>query len=149
MVHRTGPAGPRPLTAAEARQDSILQESLAALGLAAVQPIGPQSERDLDHSTEAEPASVEVQLLIGNDASALSDAYALEAAIREKLDTDRIGHVDGNEIGEGEFTIFVYGPHLEPLLSLIESIVRDYWTRPGARLSIAQAGGDDVEVVLF
>jgi len=58
-----------------------------------------------------------------------------------------VGYVDDNEIGQGEFTIFVYGPDLAPLQEFIESGARERWTSSRATLRLTRRAGDEVETL--
>ena len=93
-----------------------------------------------------EEPSIEVILAVA-DSSAIDAAFDTEEALHEGLKRSGVGYVDGNEVGQGEFTIFVYGPDLASLRRSTESVVRERWTRPGARLRLSDSQGDEVETV--
>ncbi|MES2209515.1 MAG: hypothetical protein V4515_04940 [Chloroflexota bacterium] len=80
-------------------------------------------------------AGVEIVLRTLDQAS-VDAAFALEDEIEKRLDSGEIGHVDGNEVGRGTIVIFAYGPSLAALREAVESVVRERWHRPGARIRL-------------
>lgn len=49
----------------------------------------------------------------------LSECIEYEAQLSEAFAESEIGFVDGNEIGQGEFSIFLFGPRRVPLLHAV------------------------------
>lgn len=140
-VERDGPAGPKPMTPAELDQDALLADAMAQLGLSmshhGLDDVLPQADpRDIE-------ARIEIELTIGGDRSALRDALELEARLTSELESRHRGLIDGNEIGQGKFTIFAAGPAIAPLVDVAARMIRDSWTRPG--VVIRQFAGSDEE----
>jgi hypothetical protein len=48
----------------------------------------------------------------------------LETELEELIERAQVGEMDGNEIGEGECTLFMYGPDADKLFAAIEKRVR-------------------------
>lgn len=68
------------------------------------------------------------------------DLATLEDRLVEAIASGRIGEFDGNEVGERETTLFMYGPDAERLFAGIEAILRDYPLCRGARVEIRRGG---------
>jgi hypothetical protein len=62
--------------------------------------------------------------------------FKLEQEIAAAVERTRVGEEDGNEIGEGEFIIFCYGPNGDRLFAVIEPILRKSVHAKGARVVI-------------
>lgn len=103
-------------------------------------------EAGIQNRDNSQRAGVVVGLRIGNDRSALGAAFALEDELEQRLEATHSGYVDGNEVGQGTFDIYAYGPSLTKLRSEVESLVRHRWTRAGATLRILD-GDDRVETL--
>ncbi len=61
------------------------------------------------------------------DPGPIDDLFALEETIARRIDESGIGECDGNEIGGGEFVIFLYGQDADALADLALSVLD---TRP-------------------
>lgn len=75
----------------------------------------------------------------------------LEAMLGNELELRGLGEVDGNEIGEGEYTIWMYGPEPGPIELVATEYARTQGVPAGARLSVRRvddAGGAAREFVL-
>jgi hypothetical protein len=48
----------------------------------------------------------------------------LETKLEERIERAQVGEMDGNEIGEGECTLFMYGPDADQLFAAIEPSLR-------------------------
>ncbi len=83
----------------------------------------------------AQEPGIEVVLPV-TDRTAIGAAFALEAALHDRLVTGRVGYVDGNDVGDGEFAIYVYGPDLGKLERAVAEVVRAQWRLPGAALRV-------------
>lgn len=57
-------------------------------------------------------------------ASEVADCQALEDQLEKEIARAGVGEMDGNEIGEGECTLFMYGPDADRLFSAIERSLR-------------------------
>jgi len=64
------------------------------------------------------------------------DLATIEDRLSEVIECNRLGEFDGNEIGSGGATLFMYGPDAERLFEGIEGILRDYPLCRGARVVI-------------
>ena len=52
----------------------------------------------------------------------------------------KLAKLDGNEIGQGEFVLYMYGPDAEKLFVAVEPILRSaYFSFGGPRLSTPEA----------
>ncbi|MFW6438306.1 MAG: hypothetical protein ACOCZ7_04750, partial [Armatimonadota bacterium] len=58
-------------------------------------------------------------------------------------DEEQIGEFDGNEIGGGEFTLFIYGEDADALFAAIESELRKLDPPPGDYYAIKRYGPPD------
>lgn len=88
-------------------------------------------------SAEADQDDAEVEIVLRTlDQASVDAAFALEDEIEKRLDSTKSGHVDGNEVGQGTFVIFANGPSLAALREAVESVVRERWHRPGARIRL-------------
>jgi len=84
---------------------------------------GEQGHEQVDGRSEAQAVIVHLQ---GNDieAAALSELEALEDLLEHEISRQGVGEYDGNEIGQGEAWLFMYGPDADRLFSAIEPILR-------------------------
>ena len=131
-IESDGPAGPRPMTPAELDQDAILADVMAELGLSMPPDRLDRGKEPMSEAGVGDGgARIEIELSIGDDHSALEDAFDLEARIASELESRQGGQIDGNEIGQGKFTIFAEGPVVAPLLDVATHVVSANWTRPG------------------
>jgi hypothetical protein len=96
-------------------------------------------------------------VLVHLDGTGLSDAVyeeyglaTLEDQLTEALTRKGTGEFDGNEIGPGETTLFMYGPDAEALLRTVEPVLRAYPLCRGARVIIraGQPGAPERELKL-
>jgi len=56
----------------------------------------------------------------------------LEAELEHAIDAAQVGEFDGNEIGEGELVLYMYGPDAEKVLEAVAPILRrSHLTRDG------------------
>lgn len=69
---------------------------------------------------------------------------ALEDALGEAAEAAGLGELDGNEIGDGEFTIWLYGPDAARLAQLVKEKALDHNLPPGCRLSLRHGGVEDL-----
>jgi hypothetical protein len=95
---------------------------------------------------EDAPAGARIRLPIGESRHATEAAFALESELENRLEPESVGYVDGNEVGQGVFEIFVYGPSIDALRDAILEVVRERWILPGATVSMLEG---DVEVELL
>src|SRR5688572_12586556 len=68
------------------------------------------------------------------------DLATLEDRLAEAIAAGQIGEFDGNEVGQSETTLFMYGPNAETLFAGIEVILREYPLCRGARVEIRRGG---------
>lgn len=91
-------------------------------------------------STEDVPAAgdqaVLVHLRLSNDkfgtADEVTDCQALEEQLEQEIARVGVGEMDGNEIGEGECVLFMYGPNADKLFTAIEQLVKSSSFAKGA-----------------
>jgi len=126
-VMQGGPAGPRPLTDAEAEDDRILAEAMKTLGISAhaggPSPVPPDQPRAVMTVTLSVP-----------DESAVAAAWAFEEALHAQLERTDAGYIEGNDVGSSEFNIYVAGDSREALEGVLHEVLATKWDRPGARV---------------
>jgi hypothetical protein len=54
----------------------------------------------------------------------VEDCQALERALEKDILSAHAGEMDGNEIGEGECTLFMYGPNADKLFDVVAGRLR-------------------------
>jgi hypothetical protein len=67
--------------------------------------------------------------------------WVLNERLFEELDNSDAGEFDGNEIGQGEATLFAYGPDAHRLFEVMEPILKRYSICRDARVVLQK--GDD------
>ena len=75
------------------------------------------------------------------DRSSIDAASEFEGRIAAGVAADGVGEVDGNEIGEGAYVIFIHGSDVASLQASVGRNVRASWKRPGATMRLL--GHDD------
>ncbi len=73
-----------------------------------------------------------VELPISGTVS-LDDAFAVEAALTELLDAGGVAHVDGNQVGDGVFEIFVVDADAA-VVRQVRDVIRSVWRHGRVRL---------------
>lgn len=68
------------------------------------------------------------------------DLSTIEDQLIEVIEKGGLGEFDGNEIGQGEAILYMYGPDAERLFSGIESVLRAYPLCKGARVVVRSGG---------
>jgi hypothetical protein len=86
----------------------------------------PSPRTAAGHGPASADQALEIDLSV-DDAAQLEEAFQLERLLDERLRGSGLGYVDGNEIGQAEFTILLYGPDIEALRGTVEPIVREKW----------------------
>src|SRR5687767_9041111 len=71
------------------------------------------------------------------------DVFALGERLEAAIGAARAGELDGNEFGDGEVVIYLYGPDKDRLWAAVESVARAFPARPAHAL--LRAGGPEVE----
>jgi hypothetical protein len=66
----------------------------------------------------------------------------LEERLIQAIGDARVGEFDGNEFGEGEVTLFAYGPDADRLFAAMEPILRSFPPRP-AQVLVRYGGLSD------
>jgi hypothetical protein len=66
----------------------------------------------------------------------LEALFKLEEAIATSIERSSVGEHDGNEVGEGEFVIYCYGPNADALFAAIEPALRSSPLSKGATVLI-------------
>jgi hypothetical protein len=64
------------------------------------------------------------------------DLATIEDRLIDTLEREGLGEFDGNEVGPGHTTLFMYGPDAERLFDGIEQTLRGYPLCQGARVEI-------------
>lgn len=88
------------------------------------------------------------------NADELKRLYALEDHLIVAIKESGAGEYDGNEIGEGVFTIYVYGPSAERLFAVVRPILKKFrpptgsflvkrYGKPGSKQDRVAIDGDD------
>ena len=67
-------------------------------------------------------------------ADELKRLYALEDQLIVAIKESGAGEYDGNEIGEGVFTIYIYGPSAERLFAVVRPILKKFRPPVGSYL---------------
>jgi hypothetical protein len=87
------------------------------------------------------------------EGSDLSPLFAIEDSLIEAIEASGAGEFDGNEIGQGQVTLYMYGPDADRLFAAIEPVlvgvplppgcvaVKRYG-EPGAREEVVELGDD-------
>jgi hypothetical protein len=88
-------------------------------------PIGPESgSLDSIQATGMTPSESNVTITLDTpDGGSLDDAFDFSAALEDRLERESAGYIDGNEVGQGQFTIYVYGPDVKSLRRCVNSVV--------------------------
>jgi|SRR6185503_867666 len=68
------------------------------------------------------------------------DLATIEDRLIDTLEREGLGEFDGNEVGPGHTTLFMYGPDAERLFDGIEQTLRGYPLCQGARVEIRRGG---------
>ena len=68
------------------------------------------------------------------------DLATIEDRLIEVLEREGLGEFDGNEVGPGQTTLFMYGPDAERLFDGIEQTLRGYPLCQGAHVEIRHGG---------
>jgi hypothetical protein len=69
-----------------------------------------------------------------------NDLATLEDRLSEAIQQAGVGEFDGNEVGVGGATLFMYGPSAEKLFAAIEPVLRASPLCSGARVVIRSGG---------
>lgn len=70
--------------------------------------------------------------------------FALEDAVTAAVESGRLGYVDGNDVGQGEFTIFLIGPDGRALLRAVRPLLPADLVHPGAHAVIRNEKGEEI-----
>ncbi len=60
------------------------------------------------------------------DASDLDPVFELEEALSEAIESAEAGELDGNDVGQGECVLYMYGPNADELLRVIQPVLVTY-----------------------
>lgn len=69
--------------------------------------------------------------------------YEAEDQLAQAILPNDLGEVDGNEVGNGSATIYLYGPNCESIWKAIEPVAHQLSPRPARAL--IRPGGPEVE----
>jgi hypothetical protein len=87
-------------------------------------------------AAEEQALIITIPLHSGKTGSAdgLKRLYALEDQLIVAIKESGAGEYDGNEIGEGVFTFYIYGPSAERLFSVIRPVLKKFRPPAGSYL---------------
>ena len=98
-------------------------------------------------SLDRPSAGPEQAVLVHLDGSGLPDHIydeydlsTIEDRLIDVIEREGLGEFDGNEVGPGETTLYMYGPDAERLFAGIEQTMRTYPLCQGARVEIRRGG---------
>jgi hypothetical protein len=85
----------------------------------------------------------------------LKRLYALEDQLIVAIKESKTGEYDGNEIGGGVFTIYIYGQSAESLFAVVRPILKKFrpptgsflikrYGKPGSKQERVDMGGNDI-----
>ncbi|MBA0048023.1 hypothetical protein [Mycobacteroides sp. LB1] len=69
--------------------------------------------------------------------------FETEDQLAQAISPNELGEVDGNEVGNGTATVYLYGDSCDALWKAIEPIARQL--SPGPARALIRAGGPEVE----
>lgn len=64
--------------------------------------------------------------------SKLDALFAFEDVLREIVEINRVGTVDGNEIGDTTITFFIYGKNADAIYDILFPVLSRFPFRPGS-----------------
>ena len=64
-----------------------------------------------------------VKLLFPFSGSNLDPVFALEDALIEAVESAGAGEFDGNDVGQGECTLYMYGPDADAIFAAIKPVI--------------------------
>ncbi|MEZ0327264.1 MAG: hypothetical protein ACAH95_15305 [Fimbriimonas sp.] len=67
----------------------------------------------------------------------------LEDLLGERVNAAGVGQLDGNEIGGGEYTIWLYGPQAVPLAEVVRHALEDQDLPAGSTMFMRHGGVND------
>ncbi len=88
----------------------------------------------------ATPTQEEQAVLVHIGNEDLEGSIPLQETLHELLESSAAGMYDGNEVGEGELVLFMYGPDAEILFKHIEPTLRADEFCKGAKVVIRWGG---------
>lgn len=94
---------------------------LVALFVAGCTNTSPTGKGDESPATNEQAVLVYLKLSdskFGGDAE-IDKCFKLESDLEKVVDEAGVGNVDGNEVGGGEFTLFIYGPKADAIEKVI------------------------------
>ena len=69
--------------------------------------------------------------------------FEVEDQLVEAIEGAGVGEYDGNEVGGGEFVMYIYGPDADALFSAAEPILRTLQPPPGEFYAVKRYGNAD------
>jgi hypothetical protein len=136
-LSRLGPANAGPQLDDEV--DGLVAEAERELGLSPA-PANDASSRPAPHGQDDH--NIEVHLPISNGVD-LDSYFELEEQVRAIVAEEGDGRVEGNEVGDRDFVIFLSGQNPRGLAERLRQIVRRIETPPGSHVVIRGSGVDD------
>ncbi|MFZ4509000.1 MAG: hypothetical protein ACOYON_15030 [Fimbriimonas sp.] len=108
------------------RQASLLKPPpVSSVEVHAVVPanLAPENKVTLEAPLPAARAKVVIRRLYSSEED-FAACQRFEEALEAKFEGSPIGYVDGNEVGDGEYDIYLYGPRKAPLVEAVEDAIR-------------------------
>jgi hypothetical protein len=87
--------------------------------------------------------AVIAHLTIVGDSADTEKLFALEDRLAEAISKAKAGEFDGNEVGGGEYVLYMYGPDAEKLYRAVESTLRSFSAGPGSHVLLRWGPADD------
>jgi hypothetical protein len=87
--------------------------------------------------------AVIIHLLVSDAESGLDDLSALEERLTDAIEAAKVGEFDGNEVGGGEYVLFMYGPDAERLFAVVRPVVDSLPPRVGSYAILRWGRADD------
>jgi hypothetical protein len=99
---------------------------------------------------QEEAVIVRAALPSGDDDDVIDALNNLEDLLIEAIASARAGELDGNEVGQGEVKLYMYGPDAERLFAAIEPVLRTASLTQMAAVTVRRGppGSPSREVIL-
>lgn len=98
-------------------------------------------------SPVADEQSVLVNLKLSDDKfggdAEVDKCFKLESDLEKIVDDAGVGNLDGNEVGGGEFTLFIYGPKADAIEKVILPKIVEFKARKGSHYVKRYGAVDD------
>ncbi|GEM_PF-1047206 len=110
----------------------------------------PSREPDTDEGSGGPEHALLVHIPLSNDEFGSEEErealFEVEDQLVEAIEGAGVGEYDGNEVGGGEFVMYIYGPDADALFSAAEPVLRALQPPPGEFFAVKRYGkADDLE----